>query len=110
VAALSARLAAWDLPEVECMTVDCCQGREWDAVVVSLARGGPLLTDERRLNVAVTRARGKLVVVGDASAWARCERSTAAAKLAEACRAKGWVVVLPAGAVEACKAAEAARH
>jgi DNA replication ATP-dependent helicase Dna2 len=102
VAALSAQLTAWGLPEVECMTVDRCQGREWDAVVVSLARGGPLLADERRLNVAVTRARGKLVVVGDVAGLTRCERSTAAAKLAKACAAKGWVVALPAGAVEAC--------
>jgi superfamily I DNA and/or RNA helicase len=52
-------------------TVDGFRGREKTAVVVSLVRSPPdgevgLLEDPRRFNVALTRARGRAVVVGDA--------------------------------------------
>jgi ATP-dependent RNA/DNA helicase IGHMBP2 len=55
-------------PEVD--TVDGFQGREKEAVVVSLTRSNSrgeigFLADVRRMNVAVTRARRRLVVVGD---------------------------------------------
>jgi ATP-dependent RNA/DNA helicase IGHMBP2 len=56
--------------ELEVDTVDGFQGREKEAVVVSLTRSNEsgdlgFLTDIRRMNVALTRARKKLVVVGD---------------------------------------------
>ncbi|TMD62887.1 MAG: AAA family ATPase, partial [Chloroflexi bacterium] len=65
---LRQRLAAH--PDVEVDTVDGFQGREKEAIVVSLTRsneGGELgfLADIRRMNVALTRARKKLLVVGD---------------------------------------------
>lgn len=51
-------------------TVDRFQGQERDVIIVSLCaydRFVPdLLRDERRLNVAVTRARHKLILLGDA--------------------------------------------
>jgi len=53
-------------------TVDSFQGREADAVVLSMVRTGSdvgFWEDERRLTVALTRARKKLVVVGNASSW-----------------------------------------
>ena len=57
-------------PEVD--TVDGFQGREKEAVVISLVRSNPqneigFLADRRRMNVALTRARRKLIVIGDSS-------------------------------------------
>jgi len=61
---------------LEVDTVDGFQGREKDAVVVSLVRsneGGEVgfLSDVRRMNVAITRARKKLVVIGDSATVSR---------------------------------------
>ena len=61
---------------LEVDTVDGFQGREKEAVVVSLVRSNDLgevgfLSDVRRMNVAITRARKKLVVVGDSATVAR---------------------------------------
>ncbi|ASJ01097.1 IGHMBP2 family helicase [Thermococcus gorgonarius] len=61
------------LPEdVEVKTVDGYQGREKEAIVISFVRSNPrgelgFLTDLRRLNVSLTRAKRKLIAVGDAS-------------------------------------------
>jgi superfamily I DNA and/or RNA helicase len=57
-------------------TVDGFQGREKEAVVVSLVRSNEagelgFLADVRRMNVAITRARKKLVVVGDGATVTR---------------------------------------
>jgi superfamily I DNA and/or RNA helicase len=58
--------------DVEIDTVDGFQGREKDAVVISLVRSNTkgelgFLTDTRRMNVALTRARRKLIVFGDSA-------------------------------------------
>jgi superfamily I DNA and/or RNA helicase len=57
---------------LEIDTVDGFQGREKEAVVISLVRSNPngeigFLGDTRRMNVALTRARRKLIVVGDSA-------------------------------------------
>lgn len=58
------------LRDVSLFTIDQYQGRDNDCVIVSFvragndARVGPLLRDWRRLNVAITRAKKKLVLVG----------------------------------------------
>lgn len=59
-------------PAVEIDSVDGFQGREKELVIVSLVRSNMLgemgfLNDTRRMNVAMTRARRKLVVIGDSA-------------------------------------------
>ena len=63
---------------IEIDTVDGFQGREKEVVVISLVRSnvkGELgfLTDTRRMNVALTRARRKLIVFGDSATLANHE-------------------------------------
>ncbi len=60
------------LPGLEIDSVDGFQGREKEAVVLSLVRSNVegeigFLADVRRLNVALTRARRKLLVIGDSA-------------------------------------------
>lgn len=52
-------------------TVDGFQGQERDVIIISLVRSNDkgnigFLTDLRRMNVAITRARMKLIILGDA--------------------------------------------
>ena len=61
-----------DVEGVEVDTVDGFQGREKEVVLVSLVRSNDegqigFLDEPRRFNVALTRARRKAVIVGDAS-------------------------------------------
>jgi DNA replication ATP-dependent helicase Dna2 len=57
--------------EVAVMTIDQFQGQDKAAMVVSLVRSntgkqtGDLLKDARRINVALTRAKHKIVIIGD---------------------------------------------
>jgi superfamily I DNA and/or RNA helicase len=57
-------------------TVDGFQGQERDIIVISLVRSNDegqigFLRDLRRMNVAITRARMKLIILGDAHTMAR---------------------------------------
>jgi predicted DNA helicase len=57
---------------VEIDSVDGFQGREKEVVIISLVRSNPqgeigFLADVRRMNVAMTRARRKLLVIGDSA-------------------------------------------
>jgi predicted DNA helicase len=61
---------------VEIDTVDGFQGREKEAVLISLVRSNAqgevgFLSDTRRMNVAMTRAKRKLIVIGDGSTLGR---------------------------------------
>jgi superfamily I DNA and/or RNA helicase len=74
VRALRERLR--DVPALEIDSVDGFQGREKEAIIVSLVRSNPegeigFLEDVRRTNVALTRARRGLIVIGDSATLSR---------------------------------------
>ncbi|CUM48737.1 unnamed protein product [Debaryomyces tyrocola] len=58
------------LDGIEVSTVDGFQGREKEAIIISLVRSNPnreigFLADRRRLNVAMTRPKKHLCIIGD---------------------------------------------
>lgn len=60
----------WHNLSIEVATVDAFQGRDRDVIIYSTTRSNPrsdigFLKDRRRLNVALSRARELLIVVGD---------------------------------------------
>jgi superfamily I DNA and/or RNA helicase len=65
-----------DFSAVEIDTVDGFQGREKEVVIISLVRSNTIgevgfLADKRRMNVAMTRAKRKLIAIGDSSTLAQ---------------------------------------
>ena len=57
-------------------TVDGFQGQERDVIVISMVRSNEegqvgFLRDLRRMNVAITRARMKLLIIGDSTTLCR---------------------------------------
>ncbi len=88
-------------PGVEMHTADKFQGRDKEVVVLSLVRSnenqmvGDLLKDWRRVNVALTRARTKLLVIGSKSTLVCNELLKDFVRLMEE---KGWCYNLPVGA------------
>lgn len=64
-----------NLEGLEIDTVDGFQGREKEVVIISLVRSNEkreigFLSDTRRTNVALTRARRSLIVIGDSATFA----------------------------------------
>lgn len=77
---ISGLLQSSAFTEVEVNTVDKYQGRDKSVIVLSFVRStteegnlGELLKDWRRLNVAITRAKHKLLMVGSAATLRRYE-------------------------------------
>ncbi|KAJ2750465.1 DNA replication endonuclease-helicase Dna2, partial [Coemansia nantahalensis] len=87
---------------IEMHTVDRYQGRDADVIVISWVRSnsaraiGELLRDWRRINVAITRARTKLIMVGSQSTLAR---SPLLAGVLRILHSDGAVVAMPANAL-----------
>lgn len=66
------RLSPTGTAPITVHTVDGFQGQERDIILISLVRSNPhhqigFLSDLRRMNVAITRARMKLIVIGNAA-------------------------------------------
>ena len=91
--------------EIEMHTADKYQGRDKEVVILSCVRSnsnkqvGELLKDWRRVNVAVTRARSKLLVLGSASTLGESEVPILKG-LVRIMREKGWVLDMPGSALE----------
>lgn len=56
----------------DCQTIDSFQGQERDLIILSLVRSNEkgtigFLADYRRMNVAMTRAKKKLILIGDSA-------------------------------------------
>lgn len=103
-----AGLGVANVGQVEMHTADKFQGRDKEVVIVSCVRAnetghvGDLLKDWRRINVAVTRARSKLVMIGSAGTLAK---DALLEKLLKLLESRKWVVKLP-GDAEASHAFE----
>jgi len=84
---------------VEAYTVDSFQGKEADAVVLSLVRtpgsGSGFWSDPRRLAVALTRAKHAMRVVCH-SGWADSDPSSPLGALVSDARTRGAVVAVDA--------------
>jgi hypothetical protein len=92
------QLAARRVAGVECATIHRFQGRECDVVILDLVdaapmrpglllSGGPRSDAAQLLNVSLSRARGKLILVADVGYFeASAPGSAVTAILAEACR------------------------
>ena len=108
-------------PDVEILTADRSQGRDKDCIIMSMVRSndegtvrflsllfdlctniqrvktGDLVKDWRRMNVAFTRARSKLVIFGSRSTLARTSLLDSFFQLMEG---EGWIIQLPRDAHE----------
>ena len=67
---ITSRRPSWKNLEIECSTVDAYQGRQADVAIYSVTRSNPsgrlgFLSEFRRLNVALSRGRDGLWMVGD---------------------------------------------
>ena len=84
--------------DLEVLTVDKCQGRDKDVVLLSLVRSntgcnaGNLLRYLRRLNVAITRAKNKLVLIVSPSTLRTIPHF---AQLLKLMSDRQWVVQMP---------------
>lgn len=68
-------LAKAELKNIAVSTIDAFQGQEADVIILSLVRSNiegkiGFLSDYRRMNVALTRAKKKLIVIGDSATLA----------------------------------------
>ncbi|MDB5274317.1 MAG: putative ATPase [Chitinophagaceae bacterium] len=69
---LKERLETIGVMDLKVSTIDSFQGQEADVIIISLVRSNQkgeigFLSDTRRMNVAMTRAKQKLIMIGDSS-------------------------------------------
>ncbi|KAK4164507.1 hypothetical protein QBC43DRAFT_300292 [Cladorrhinum sp. PSN259] len=92
--------------DVEMHTADRFQGRDKSVILLSLVRNnearqiGELLKDWRRINVAFTRAKTKLLVIGSRKTLRDCGDQEMVSKFVKLMEEKEWVYELEGGQVE----------
>ncbi len=72
VISLNETLSTLQIEDLSCNTIDAFQGQECDVIYISMVRSNEsgeigFLADLRRMNVAMTRARYKLVIIGNSA-------------------------------------------
>ncbi|KAG5925955.1 hypothetical protein E4U42_003784 [Claviceps africana] len=91
---------------VEMHTTDRFQGRDKEVVVLSLVRSnescsiGDLLKDWRRINVAFTRAKTKLLVVGSMNTLKHSGKENMLSRFITLMEERDWIYNLPGDAME----------
>lgn len=91
------------ISDLEIGTADKYQGRDKEVVIVSFVHNndkaavGALLEDWRRVNVAITRSKSKLLLIGSKKTLRGNELL---GKLVSLCDERGWLATLPATAIE----------
>ncbi|KAG5980101.1 hypothetical protein E4U55_004396 [Claviceps digitariae] len=91
---------------VEMHTTDRFQGRDKEVVVLSLVRSnescniGDLLKDWRRINVAFTRAKTKLLVVGSMNTLKHSGKENMLSRFISLMEERDWIYHLPGDALE----------
>lgn len=93
-------------PNVEILTADQFQGRDKDCIIISLVRSnkenrvGDLLKEWRRVNVAITRSKSKLIIIGSKSTLKTIPTLEAFMGLIES---RNWMYDLEEGATDVYK-------
>eukprot|EP00794_Sanderia_malayensis_P004887 gene4887-5527_t len=97
------RCSAGSLADVEINTVDKYQGRDKSCIIVSFVRSnhagniGNLLKDWRRINVALTRAKHKLFLIGSRTTLSS---SPVLKQLADVAHNNDWIIKVPVDILE----------
>ncbi|SCU81547.1 LAME_0B07602g1_1 [Lachancea meyersii CBS 8951] len=100
---LRAMFSAEEDAELETLTADQFQGRDKKCIIISMVRsndganGGNLLRELRRVNVAMTRAKAKLLIVGSKSTVGSVETISGFVDFLET---RGWIYTLPSDCLE----------
>ncbi|KAI0746475.1 Dna2-domain-containing protein [Daedaleopsis nitida] len=90
-----------DHKKLEILTADRSQGRDKDCIIISLVRSnddgliGDLVKDWRRMNVAFTRARSKLIIIGSRKTL---RKAPMLGEFFELMDTRGWILALPPNA------------
>lgn len=95
---LRKRFALHHYNNLEILTADQFQGRDKESIIISLVRSnvehntGTLLRELRRVNVAMTRAKTKLIIIGSRATVSFVPQM---AQLLDFLHSKGWIYNLP---------------
>ncbi|GAV53204.1 hypothetical protein ZYGR_0AI04880 [Zygosaccharomyces rouxii] len=92
------RFASGQYNNLEILTADQFQGRDKESIIISLVRSnvehnaGSLLRELRRVNVAMTRAKSKLIIIGSRATVTSVPQM---ARLINFLNSKNWIYNLP---------------